>query len=236
MISRRSSRRVASKTRAPPEPVFDVDGEPRRGKRRVPDVFHVHPQEGGDVEALLRPRAQAGARRFRAPPVEDVAVLLAPRRVVDLGHQRFEALAVRSEAVVEAHRVEAVPEGAQVGEQPDGAVRPPAGLRRDQVADRGVEGRVRVAEMVAAVQPGEVRAAGRPQPAALEHRVQFAEVQVHEEQRVLERVGMRLEAPVPDPPRVERARPGAAGHAATPSRRATASALTTPSSWKPWPQ
>ena len=112
------------------------------------------------------------------------------------------------EAVVEADRVEQVPEGAHVGEQPHGPV----------VLD---------VEVVRAPKPRRGRPPRRPQRHAVEHLRQLVEVEVAHEQAVAELVLDRLVAAVPDPALVERARasrranlpkPGADAQARRPRR------------------
>ena len=109
------------------------------------------------------------------------------------------------EAVVEAHRVEAVAEIAQLGEQPYRSLRSPSTALLDKVADTVRQRLLRVAEMIGTAKPGQVRTPRRPQPEALEQAGQFIEVEVQHEQAVLEFMAGRREAPVPNSPAIEAA-------------------------------
>ena len=164
--------------------------------------------------------------------VEDVADLLAPGGVGDFGDQRLDLRAVGREAVVDADRVDAVAEIAQMGQQADRALRAAAGLPFRQIAHVSIQRHAGVAEMILAAEPGQRRSTGRPQPAALEHGFEFRQIEVDHEQVVTEFVPAREKAPVPDVAEVE-----ATVHAAirgdSSRPRATASPLFTPSSWKP---
>ena len=178
------------------------------------------------VDAAVEHRAVAGARQH-------VGVALAPRRVRDLGDDGLEALAARREAVVEAHRVEAVPERARLGEQPHRAAGVGAGAPGDERADRVGERHGRVAEVVGAAEAHEPRPA-RDEPAA--------------EQRAAARRGRGRAARGGGGTRARARRSGGGGScprrarcrgitgSARRARAATRIALATPSSWKPQPQ
>ena len=176
MSSRRRSASVASNATSPSRrlSMWTARRSPgRAGARRVPVI---HPHERRHVQRLVEVRP---ARR------EDVRVPLAPRRVRDLGDDRLDVLAGRVEAVVEADRVEAVPERAQLGEERGSA--PPAGRRsafRPRRGPRGRAGSHAGPEVVAAT---EAQQAGPRdgQPAA-EQRRQLVEVEVEQRQPVAE--------------------------------------------------
>ncbi len=113
-------------------PVLHVHQQAAVGLAEAPVVLHVHRQERrhvevlAEAEALLRGRALVVARR------QHVAMALTPRGVVDLRDDRLEFPVRCVEAVVEAHRVEAVAEQARRGEQPDRSRRTTARAALDQ--------------------------------------------------------------------------------------------------------
>ena len=145
---------------------------------------------------------------------------LAPRGVGDLGDHCLEGPAVRGEAVVEAHRVEGVAEGAEVGEEPD---RP-----RGAEAERGLDaiaGRVGevggAGEVVRAAEGEEAERPAPQRPRRGEQPRQLVEVEVEEVHAIGEGVPARDVAGVGDPPRVDGA---LADHSPTSKRRADARA------------
>ena len=70
------------------------------------------------------------------PGRQHIAMLLAPRCVVDLGDNRFEYFPACIKAIVETNRVEAVAKVTQVGQKADRATGPGAGVAGNQVANR----------------------------------------------------------------------------------------------------
>ena len=147
------------------------------GGRHADPVLGVHSQERRHVKSL----ADRGVHC-----IQRVGVPLAPGRVRDLGEHPLHALAVGVEAVVEAHRVEQVPEGAHMGEEAHGPV-------------------VIHLEVVRAAEPRRRRPPRRPQRHAVEHLRQLGEVQVRHVQAVAELVLDRLVPAVPHPALVQRA-------------------------------
>ena len=121
---------------------------------------------------------------------------LAPGRVRDLGDDRLEALAVRGEAVVEAHGVEAVAEGAQVGEQADRALRRAAEAFGDQRAHCVGQRHRGISEVVAAAEAHEPWA--RAHQTAPEQVGQLVKVDVGHRDPVAELVQAHGEAAMPD--------------------------------------
>src|SRR5579883_146274 len=192
------------------------------GLGEAPLVLEVHVHEGRDVEVLLEADGLAG--------LHDVGVPLAPRRVVDLRDDGVDPRPRRVPAVVEAHRVEDVAERAELREDADRSRGPRARPRLDEVSHRLVERDARIAEVVGAAEPRDVRPPRGPEPAAPEHRLDLVELEVDEDDPVLEAVLHGRAPPVPDASLVEAA-PHATSSVA--NDRATASPLLTPSSWKP---
>ena len=94
---------------------LDVDREAPAGSAGSCAVDVVHAHERRHVQRLGDVSVSVG---------KDVRAPLAPRRVRDLGEDCLHSVTARVQAVVEAHRVEAVPERAELGEEPDGPIRP----------------------------------------------------------------------------------------------------------------
>ena len=233
------------------------DRQALSGPPETPAVTLLHGHEGGDVEVFsgLEEEPLPGL----APGVEHVVVALAPGRVVHLRHDGREGLAVRLEAIVEAHRIEAEPEVAQVREQPHRTGREESGLPAHQAADLLVQRRRRrgARAVVAFPEPGDRRPARGPERETVEYPGELAEVRVDHEHAVGEGMAPRGAAVVHHPSVVEgavhgaatgpgtgagaRARSaadagsgaGAGSPAAAPKALHTASALRTPSSWNP---
>ena len=132
-------------------------------------------------------------------------MLFTPGGVVDFGDNVLDHLAAGIEAVVKAHRVEAVPEIAQLGEQTHRSLRPPSTALLDQVAHALGEWLCRVAKVIGTAKPRQVGAPRGPQPEALEQAGQFLEVEIQHKQAVLELMAGRRKAPVPNSPDVEAA-------------------------------
>ena len=126
MIRAASSPSVASNTCASCSQFSMCTARRLAGHAEAPVVVHLHRHERRDVESPWRSdsAARAGSRRVAASRARSVA--LAPRRVGDFGDDGLDARVRGVEAVVEAHRVEAVAEVAQVREQADGPARPHA--------------------------------------------------------------------------------------------------------------
>ena len=103
----------------------------------------------GFVEAVALGRSfslvQAITQHIRMP--------FFPRRIGDLGDNGFDTGIGHIETVVEADRVEAVAEGAQVSEKANRSARSGAGLAFHQIAHCLVEWHLRIAEVVGAPQP-----------------------------------------------------------------------------------
>ncbi len=160
------------------------------------------------------------------PASERVHVALAPGRVRHLGGDSLDALPAAIEAVVEADRVEQVPEGAQVRQHAHRPVRSLARALLDRVQHRRAQRLLGIAEVVRASKPRRRRPAGRPQPAAVQQLRQLVEVQVAHEQPHAQLVLDRLVTAVAQPALVE----GARRHAGTscPSRSAARSAADHP--------
>ena len=215
---------------------------PPRGSRCAPtasapgavaraSVALVHAHERRDVQRLVEARPEHRARR---PPRARSAWRSPHGRVGDLGDDRLDAARPSVEAVVEAHRVEAVPERAQVGEQADRAGGRDAGALARRASRTASASGARVAEVVARGGSARARAARarggrRAAPAARRGRRTPAR---GGGVNCLARLG---EAAVADRALVEAAR--GHSHSASPKRAGhPRSALTTPSSWKPQPQ
>ena len=169
-------------------------------------VALVHAQERETCSSLAIPPCSTGP----AVVADDVGAALAPRVLVTSATGGQPLVAV--EAVVEADRVEAVAEGAQVGQQPDRPVGRRAGAPRHQRADLLVERNGGVAEVVLAAEAHEPGAA-RQQPAGDEVR-QLAQVEVGQGDPVGELLLAHREAPVAHRAGVDRA--GGPGGALTP--------------------
>ena len=121
---------------------------------------------------------------------QHVGMSLLPRRVGDLGDDDVEAAAVGFVAVVEADRIEAVAEVAQMGEQADRPFGNPADGLGHARTNGSLEWRGRIAEEVAATEFGKVATIDRPEPATLEDAVEFAEIEKQHGHAVAE--GMRV--------------------------------------------
>ncbi len=80
-----------------------------------------------------------------------------PWGIGDFRDNRFDTAAGFVEAVVETDRIKNVAKVTQVGQQADGAGRPPAGRPFDTIAHRLLERRIGMAEIVAAFKPGRCR-------------------------------------------------------------------------------
>ena len=184
-------------------PVLHVHEQPLAGCDEAPVVVHVHRQEWRDVEVLAEVEAQLFRRSAARARRQHVAVLLAPRRVVDLGDDGVDASVLRIEAVIEADRVESVPEVAWMREEADRALGTDRAAARHQRPYALVERLGRGAVMVLAVPAGEGSAAGRPEPIAFEGLRQLCQVEVQHADLVPERVRSRRVPPVPNPPFVE---------------------------------
>ena len=170
-------------------------------------------------------RSLAGRRR-----AQHVRMSLAPRRVGYLGEHVGEVLAGAIEAVVEAHRVEAMSIGPQVREHPNRAVRANAAGLALHLASHGVGERgPRIAEVVAAAKADEAGAPG-DQPSAEQIR-ELIQVDVGQRDPMAELSAPRLEAPVANAA-LEDATGGRLGrtHSRAPNRSPTRTALATPSS------
>ena len=166
----------------------------------MPAIAQVHRHERRNVHGFRK----FGALVARLPShVEDVADLLAPGGVGHFGDQQVEFFPTGLKTIIDADRVDAVAEVAQVGQQADRALRATAGLSFRQIAHVGVQRDLGIAEMILATEPGQSRPAGRPQPAAPEHGLQFRQIEVGHEQVIAKLVPAWQKAPVPDMADVE---------------------------------
>ena len=135
---------------------------------------------------------------WREPPSgygQHVRMALLPGRVGDLRDEGLDASIGGVEHVIEADRVEAMAEVAQMGQHPDRARRSLAGCLPNPFAHRFVERHAGIAEVIRASHPRERGPPCRPQPEPVEHMLELGEVQIHHEQPVPERMRPRL-APV----------------------------------------
>ena len=63
----------------------------------------------------------------------------------------------------------------------------------------------RIAQVIGAPEPGQIRPADRPQPPPAEHALEFGKVQPHKSQTIGKGVRPRRVAPVPKPSDIQRA-------------------------------
>ena len=110
----------------------------------------------GEAKGLHAARVQVSAF------VENVTVSFSPGSVVDFGHQGVEALAGAVETIVEAHRIEAMTKVPQMGKEPDGPVGAAPRFLQDEISDRSIQVDLGLAQMVAAVEPGQIAATVGP--------------------------------------------------------------------------
>ncbi len=75
----------------------------------------------------------------------------------------------------------------------------------DQIAHCRIEVQARVAEVIASIEPGQVTAAVRPEPAPGEDRIELPQVEVHEEKGIAKGVLARCEAAMPNLTDIDRA-------------------------------
>ena len=211
-----------------------MHGESWSGLDEAPVTFDLHREEGRDVERLGEAKAQSSIRAHRTLAGKHVGVPLSPRRVRDLGDDPLQSLACVVVAVVEGHRVEAMSQRPQGGEHTDGTHGPPARAALHLVPYGDIERHGGIAEIVRSSEGDEVPTLHRPEPAPVEHAVQFSEVQPHHGHAIRERVRHVTVPPMPDAALVD----GGVEHheSSTPSLRQASNALCTPSSWNPYPQ
>jgi hypothetical protein len=239
--------------RPAPFQVPDDNLEPlaRRGEGDL--VFLLHRLEGRDVHPLPEgpghPLPGCGPVR-----VQHVFSPLAPGRVGDLGDHAVEAAIVAVEEQ-ERDRVEPDAEVARVGQQPNGASRPPAQPGLHEVARAVRQKALPIREVVGLVEARRRRAPRRPERDPIENPGQLVEIEQRKEDAVAERVGDGAEAAMHHPSLVDRGARHAASTSGSeerslgfvtdavsptcgsgprpPSRSDTRSADHTPSSWKP---
>ena len=219
--SRRCERERGVELGALLAPALHVHLEALARQARAQPVVGVHSEEGRHVEALGEVSVEPPAR---------VHVALAPGRVGDLGGQRLHVLALTVEAVVDADRVEQVPERAHARQQPHRALRADARPFLHRVEHGLPQRYLGRTHVVLPAEPRRRGAAGRPESDAVEHLRQLVQIQIAEEDPIAELVGHRLMAAVAHPALVQRTR---AHTSILPKRSHTRSAETTPSSWKP---
>ena len=207
-------------------------------RRETPAIALPHRHERRDVEGLVEFEGPVLRRASRSlPAVEHVAVLFAPRGVVDFGNDELERAVGGIEAVVETDRVEAVAEVARVREQADWPAWTHAGVACDAIAHRALQGHLRRAQVLATLDPSYCRALRRPQPMTIEQGREFVEVEIQLADTIAETVRVRQAPLVMHRAFVDAAFQVAllaAVHAAIPTASAkrshTRSALHTPSS------
>ena len=102
----------------------------RRGG--MPAIVQIHGHEGRNVQGLgeVGPLPALVLISY----IEHIGDLLTPRRIGNLGDQRIQCFAIGLEAVVNADRIDAITEIAQMGQQADRALRPAAGALLNQIA------------------------------------------------------------------------------------------------------
>ena len=187
----------------------------------------IHAHERRDVKRLVELTSER--RRVALLALDHVGVPLPPGGVRHLRDQSLHALASRLEAVVEADGVKAVPERAQLRQQPDRALGPRTGLLLHHVTHGAVQRHSGIAKVIAAAKADQPRAPG--DQSAVKQPRELVQVEVGQRQSMAE-LAPGLEAPVANRALVDAAR----AHSRAPKRSPTRSALTTPSSWNPHPQ
>jgi hypothetical protein len=130
---------------------------------------------------------------------QHIAVLLAPRAVVDLHHHGLPTAVISIIAVIGARGVEAMSKISQMGEKANraGWTIPQPSL--DKLSYRPIQRDFRVSEVVSSPEVGDVCAVARPQPSAPEKVRQFLEIQVHHEESVLKGIDHRGKAAMTHP-------------------------------------
>ena len=213
----------------------------------------LHGLEGGDVHPLPEgPRhVPLGGGSLR---VQNVLRPLPPRRVGDLGDHAVNAAPLAMEEE-KRDRVESDAEIARVGQQPDGAFRPPPQPGLHEVAGAHRQRPLAAREVVGLAEARRCRAARRPERDRVEDAGELVEIEQRHEDAVAEGVGDGAEAAMRHPPLVDRGARHAASASSSgtgplrcvtgttspacgsgprpPSLSDTRSADQTPSSWKP---
>jgi hypothetical protein len=162
----------------------------------------LHRLEGRDMHPLGEGRAQRLARSASVA-VEHVGRPLPPGRVGDLGDDAVE-LALGGVEEEERDRVEADPEVARIGEQPDRPLRPSPEPRLHQVASPLRQRAALSREVVAVAETRRRRATSRPQRNPIQQLRELVQVQQRQQDPVAEGVRNLAEAPVGDPSLVDR--------------------------------
>ncbi len=110
-----------------------------------------------------------------------------PGRIADVGDDRVE-LARGRESVVDAHGIEDVAGGPQLGQQADRSLEDTSGPFADELAHGALEGHAGIAEMVAAPEADEPAPLDAPEPAAREDAVELGQVEVQHAEPLREAV------------------------------------------------
>ena len=213
----------------------------------------LHGLEGGDVHPLPEGphHVPLGGGSLR---VQHVFRPLPPRRVGDLGDHAVKAALLAMEEE-KRDRVEPDAEIPRVGQQPDGAFRPPPQPGLHEVAGARRQGPLAAREVVGLAEARRCRAACRPERDRVEDAGELVEIEQRHEDAVAEGVRDGAEAAMRHPPLVDRGARHAASASGSetgslrcvtgttspacgsgprpPSLSDTRSADQTPSSWKP---
>jgi hypothetical protein len=170
-----------------------------------------HGLEGRDVHPL--PEAPRDlAMGYRSTRVQHVRRPLAPRGVSDLGDHAVE-VAILAVEEQERDRVEPDTEVARIGQQPDGAARPPAQTGLHELAGALRQRPLAAREVVGLTEARRRRAASRPERDRVEDVGELVEIEERHEEAVAEGVGDGAQAAMRHPPLVDRG----ARHAASAS-------------------
>ena len=209
-------------------------------RKYSPDYLLLHPMgmdyHGGNVEILGEIPAQRGTVALCVGHRQHVAVAFLPRRVGDFGDDGVQRDAVIRIAVIEAHRIEAVAEIAQVRKHADRTFRSAPGCFAHARTHGVDKWHGWIAQIIVAAELREIAPVHRPQPAPDEHAIEFGQVQVQHVHLVAERMRMRCMTAVAHPAFVDATGQWCVHGQRTPRPLATSVALRMPSSWKPQPQ
>lgn len=152
---------------------------------------------------------------------------LVPGRIAHLCDDCLDAPVGGIKTVEEADGIETVPQVSQMREHPYRALWLTARLASDEVANCRLDGNVGISQVIRTSKGRHIRSIYGPQPPTLKDSIEFAQVQIHHKEPILECVRHRLESSVAHLSFIDRA---VQDGNSFPKYLHTASALLTPSS------